>query len=111
MNYSKDEYPHTLTYMITDGGGTDPETGKDIPATISWSEPMPCLYNGNSRGSVITMPDMSTVVYSFDVYVPVLRPPVKRGTKIRLFDQFGEQRYELTCKGIEPYDEHSRLWV
>ena len=111
MSYSREEYPHTLTYMITEGGGTNPETGNPIPADISWSEPLPCLYEGNGRGATRAMPDMSVVTYSFDVYLPVLPSPVKHGTKIRLYDQFGEKRYELSCKGYESYQEHSRLWL
>jgi hypothetical protein len=111
MNYDPDQYPHKLSYMITEGGGKDPHTGKDIPASLSWSELLPCRYDDIKRPVAKTMPDMKIITETYAVYMPPCRLPLKYGTMIRLFNRFGEQIGEWACKRFEPQSENSRLWV
>jgi hypothetical protein len=109
-----EQYPHLLSYMITDGGGIDTDTGNPIPSVESWSGQIACRYEppySGSRPAVRTMPDMTVVTYSYNVYMPKVKLPVTFGTMIRLFNRFGEHCFEGTCKGFEYQSENSRLWV
>lgn len=91
--------PHTLCYATS---------------ATTWSEPVPCRYESNSKAVEMALPNGDGTVrkYAYVVYLNLDNSQnYLLDEHIRLFDQRGEMVAEKQVLGFWPGQLNMRLWV
>lgn len=91
--------PHTLRYATS---------------ATTWSEPVPCRYETNSKAVEMELPNGDGTVrkYAYVVYLDLDNSKdYLLGEHIRLFDQRGEMVAEKQVQGFERGQLNMRIWV
>ena len=95
----------------TSGGGIDPETGyAKRPASVDWSEPIPCQYVVNKYNALAT--SISEHITSASYQVLIDEQPFD-GQQVRLLDSKGKVLGEFSIIRTEPLEAvcQIRLWL
>lgn len=111
VNYP--QYRHYI-YVSLPTEPVEDETGGLLPATASWEYYARGRYEENGQGSVITLPDGKTVVFSGVVYTRPGFGKLPIGTRIRVEEtpeQGEDVRFEGMVVNMAPNMFNAKIYV
>lgn len=105
--------PHKLEYLAKEEGYED-ENGDYHAGGQEWKELSECDIVPAGQASQITLPDGTTVQYSYTIYLPRYTREFHVGDRVRIkFYGHGTrlEAQEFSVKGFHPYQLQCKMWV
>lgn len=103
--------PHTLRYLISNGGYKDPLNRDWVEGKEVWSDPIPCRYEPNGKANTYILDDGRAYVYQYVVYLDLDSIDIPYGSKIRIYDQAGTKITEKNISGFHRGQLNVKIWV
>lgn len=106
--------PHTLRYAVIGDGYQDPVNGDWVTGITTWSEPIKCRYQANSKALEIELPsgDGKVRKYAYEVFLDLDNTrDYLLGQHIKLFDDRGVMVAQKQVLGFDIGQLNMRIWV
>lgn len=106
--------PHTLRYLTLTEGHEDTDNGDWVPGNDTWSEPIKCRYETNSKAIEVALPGSDGKIKRYDYVVYLNLDKAKEypfGEHIQLFNQRGVLVAEKQVQGFQRGQLNMQIWL